>query len=89
MRLSAEFTEENIFRVRELLLGDFKNFPAVVAGDFMLDRYVGGDVSRISPEAPVPVVRVRSERLCAPSEASETTARAKFCFPCRFSAAQT
>ena len=49
MRLSAEFTEENIFRVRELLLGDFKNFPAVVAGDFMLDRYVGGDVSRISP----------------------------------------
>ena len=39
MRLSAEFTEENIFRVRELLLGDFKNFPAVVAGDFMLDRY--------------------------------------------------
>ena len=65
MRLSAEFTEENIFRVRELLLGDFKNFPAVVAGDFMLDRYVGGDVSRISPEAPVPVVRVRSERFVA------------------------
>lgn len=65
MRLSAEFTEENIIRARELLLGGFKNFPAAVVGDFMLDRYVSGDVSRISPEAPVPVVRVRSERFVA------------------------
>ena len=65
MRLSAEFTEENVFKARELLLGGFKNFPAVVIGDFMLDRYVSGDVSRISPEAPVPVVRVRSERFVA------------------------
>ncbi len=31
----------------------------LVAGDVMLDRYLWGDVSRISPEAPVPVVRVR------------------------------
>jgi len=28
----------------------------VILGDLMLDRYVWGDVSRISPEAPVPVV---------------------------------
>jgi rfaE bifunctional protein kinase chain/domain len=37
----------------------------LVAGDAMLDRYWFGDVERISPEAPVPVVRVRSteERL--------------------------
>jgi D-beta-D-heptose 7-phosphate kinase/D-beta-D-heptose 1-phosphate adenosyltransferase len=36
-----------------------------VLGDVMLDRYFWGDVDRISPEAPVPVVRVtkRSERL--------------------------
>src|ERR1700681_4124478 len=27
-----------------------------VAGDFMLDRYVGGSATRLSPEAPVPVV---------------------------------
>lgn len=33
----------------------------LVVGDVMLDRYWFGDVSRISPEAPVPVVRV--ERL--------------------------
>ena len=32
----------------------------LVVGDVMLDRYWFGDVSRISPEAPVPVVRVTS-----------------------------
>lgn len=32
----------------------------LVVGDSMLDRYWFGDVERISPEAPVPVVRVRS-----------------------------
>lgn len=32
----------------------------VVIGDIMLDEYVRGDVTRISPEAPVPVVEVRS-----------------------------
>ena len=37
----------------------------LVVGDVMLDRYWFGDVSRISPEAPVPVVRVEKceERL--------------------------
>jgi rfaE bifunctional protein kinase chain/domain len=37
----------------------------LVAGDVMLDRYWFGEVSRISPEAPVPIVRVekREERL--------------------------
>ena len=32
-----------------------------VLGDFMLDHYIVGDVQRISPEAPVPVLRVTSE----------------------------
>lgn len=32
----------------------------VVIGDIMLDEYVRGDVTRISPEAPVPVLEVRS-----------------------------
>lgn len=35
----------------------------LVLGDVMLDEYVWGAVSRISPEAPVPVVAVRSESL--------------------------
>ena len=33
----------------------------LVVGDAMLDRYLFGDVDRISPEAPVPVVRVTRE----------------------------
>jgi D-beta-D-heptose 7-phosphate kinase/D-beta-D-heptose 1-phosphate adenosyltransferase len=33
----------------------------LVVGDVMLDRFVWGDVGRISPEAPVPVVRVQRE----------------------------
>ncbi len=32
---------------------------ALVVGDLMLDRYLIGSVSRISPEAPVPVVRLK------------------------------
>ncbi|MGH7849601.1 MAG: hypothetical protein ACREOP_04820, partial [Thermodesulfobacteriota bacterium] len=33
----------------------------LVVGDVMLDRYVRGTVERISPEAPVPVLRVTEE----------------------------
>jgi rfaE bifunctional protein kinase chain/domain len=41
---------------------DFSQAHVLVVGDVMLDRYWFGDVERISPEAPVPVVRVqRSE----------------------------
>lgn len=35
--------------------------PVLVVGDSMLDQYWFGDVDRISPEAPVPVVLVRQE----------------------------
>jgi D-beta-D-heptose 7-phosphate kinase/D-beta-D-heptose 1-phosphate adenosyltransferase len=43
---------------------DFKGLKALVVGDVMLDRYWHGDTARISPEAPVPIVRVdnREER---------------------------
>ncbi len=39
----------------------FAGARVLVVGDLMLDRFVRGDVWRISPEAPVPVVQVRSE----------------------------
>ena len=39
-------------------LPDFDAAHVLVVGDLMLDRYWHGDTSRISPEAPVPVVRV-------------------------------
>jgi rfaE bifunctional protein kinase chain/domain len=43
-------------------LPDFSQARLLIVGDVMLDRYWFGDVSRISPEAPVPVVKVeRSE----------------------------
>ncbi len=43
-------------------LGDLSAVRLLVVGDVMLDRYWFGDVSRISPEAPVPVVKIeRSE----------------------------
>ena len=35
----------------------WRDLPALVVGDVMLDQYVWGEVDRISPEAPVPVVR--------------------------------
>jgi len=44
-----------------------------VVGDVMLDEYVWGDVDRISPEAPVPVVRVR-ERTRIPGGAANAAA---------------
>ncbi len=39
-------------------LPDFTKASVLVVGDVMLDRYWFGDTSRISPEAPVPVVKV-------------------------------
>ncbi len=39
---------------------DFSKVRALVIGDVILDCYWQGDTSRISPEAPVPVVRVKS-----------------------------
>ena len=44
------------------VLPDFTKAAVLVVGDVMLDRYWYGEVSRISPEAPVPVVRIERER---------------------------
>ncbi|MBI2658921.1 D-glycero-beta-D-manno-heptose-7-phosphate kinase [Candidatus Woesearchaeota archaeon] len=43
------------------ILENFKNKRILVIGDIMLDKYIWGDVSRISPEAPVQVVNVLKE----------------------------
>ena len=47
-------------RARDLI-GRFGGLPVLIAGDVMLDRFIVGSVTRISPEAPVPVVRFQSE----------------------------
>jgi D-beta-D-heptose 7-phosphate kinase/D-beta-D-heptose 1-phosphate adenosyltransferase len=43
--------------ILNLLEGGFGQLKVLVIGDIMLDRYIHGDVERISPEAPVPVLR--------------------------------
>jgi D-beta-D-heptose 7-phosphate kinase/D-beta-D-heptose 1-phosphate adenosyltransferase len=43
--------------ILNLLEGGFGRLRVLVVGDIMLDRYILGDVDRISPEAPVPVLR--------------------------------
>lgn len=43
------------------LVRRFAGTRVLVIGDVMLDQFVWGDVSRISPEAPVPIVRVRRQ----------------------------
>ena len=35
----------------------------VIIGDLIIDRYISGEVTRISPEAPIPVLAVRSSEL--------------------------
>jgi D-glycero-beta-D-manno-heptose-7-phosphate kinase len=45
------------------ILQNLRDRYVVVLGDVMLDEFVWGDVTRISPEAPVPVVDVRRESM--------------------------
>ena len=46
----------------EALLDAAARQRVAIVGDAMLDVYLRGDVERISPEAPVPVVRVRERK---------------------------
>jgi D-beta-D-heptose 7-phosphate kinase/D-beta-D-heptose 1-phosphate adenosyltransferase len=50
-------------RTLEKILREGKPVRTLVVGDLILDRYVEGKVERINPEAPVPVVHARKERL--------------------------
>lgn len=43
----------------DVTIPDFHKARVLVFGDVMLDRYWGGPTSRISPEAPVPVVKIQ------------------------------
>ena len=41
-----------------------ENLPAgrvVLVGDFMIDKYIFGSTDRVSPEAPIPVLRFQKE----------------------------
>ncbi|MBU0760091.1 MAG: bifunctional heptose 7-phosphate kinase/heptose 1-phosphate adenyltransferase [Nanoarchaeota archaeon] len=43
------------------ILSNFRGTKIVIIGDVMLDRYLQGNVSRINPEAPVPIVSLENE----------------------------
>ncbi len=46
------------------ILTKFKTLKVLILGDVMLDKYLWGQVDRISPEAPVPVVDVKKDTSC-------------------------
>lgn len=54
---NASYKPDDLLAAIERLAG----IPVVILGDVMLDEYIFGAVERISPEAPVPVVRIESE----------------------------
>lgn len=53
--------ERQNFKSLEKIVREFKGRSVMVVGDLILDEFIWGDVSRISPEAPVPVVWVKRE----------------------------
>ncbi len=55
-----KLTKENIENYFQSICGQ----EILVIGDVMLDEYIEGEVSRISPEAPVPVVNIKNRKKC-------------------------
>lgn len=53
------------------ILHSFEGKSVLIVGDVMLDRYYIGDVDRISPEAPVPIVHIKEEKF-VPGGAANT-----------------
>lgn len=55
---------QDLHRIIQLIENNWLDSRVLVLGDLMLDQYIWGEVERISPEAPVPVVRAfrRSEQ---------------------------
>ena len=51
--------QDDLHRLIEKMTG----VPVVCIGDVMLDRFITGDVDRVSPEAPIPVLRVADENM--------------------------
>jgi D-glycero-beta-D-manno-heptose-7-phosphate kinase len=49
-------------KVDDRVFAELHKARILVVGDVMLDRYWYGEVSRISPEAPVPIVKIEAER---------------------------
>jgi len=60
------------------IVDNFKNKNVLVIGDVMLDSYVFGKVTRISPEAPIPIVDVEDDKtMNIPGGAANTASNIK------------
>ena len=57
----TDLLSESLPRLKRLL-PKLKGCHIVVLGDLMLDRYLSGDASKLSPEVPVPVVDFREQK---------------------------
>ena len=51
------YSVDNLIKI----VSGMNNKKVLVIGDLMLDEYIFGNVERISPEAPVPILDVKSE----------------------------
>lgn len=56
------FDREGDGKIMDNIIDNFKNVKVLVIGDVMLDKYLEGNVNRISQEAPIPIVEVKKER---------------------------
>ena len=70
----------------ERLVRGFARVRLLVVGDVMLDEYLWGDVERVSPEAPVPVVHVRRESRALGGAGNVVRNVVALGAPCRFCA---
>ncbi|SCX77722.1 D-beta-D-heptose 7-phosphate kinase / D-beta-D-heptose 1-phosphate adenosyltransferase [Desulfoluna spongiiphila] len=57
LELNSSHPNKEKQRIMQINTDTFSNARVLVVGDVMLDRYIWGEVERISPEAPVPVVK--------------------------------
>jgi D-beta-D-heptose 7-phosphate kinase/D-beta-D-heptose 1-phosphate adenosyltransferase len=53
-------TSDDLNAIKDII-SEFSKKRVLVLGDIMLDKYIWGDVSRISPEAPIPIVQVQKD----------------------------
>jgi len=60
MKDKLPINKQEIESLKSIISG-FDKANTMVIGDLILDEFIWGDVSRISPEAPVPIVWVKSE----------------------------
>src|SRR5215475_349569 len=62
MRLQIALADRNMdYQRAQQIISKFSDLRIVTIGDFMLDEFIWGEVRRVSPEAPVPVVEVKRE----------------------------